>query len=301
LSAEVLRAPDWQIEGRDWPNRDRSRFIDSDGLRWHVQRLGSGPACLLLHGTGASTHSFRDLLPLLATSFDVIAVDLPGHGFTSRPVALEGLSLLGMTRSLAALLRTLVVSPTLVIGHSAGAAIAARLALNREVEPRCLISLNGALLPLSGFKHPAFTPLVRAVVSSHWLPRWFAKRLESPREVDRLLESTGSRVDERGRECYRRLSRCPGHTGAALAMMGVWDLRPLEVELSRLAVPLHLLIGGQDRMILPGEAVKVRQLVPSATVEQWPTLGHLAHEEDPARLADWVLARARADGIVIPS
>jgi magnesium chelatase accessory protein len=238
---------------------------------------------------------------LLAAHFDVIAIDLPGHGFTSRPAALEGLSLPGMAQSLGDLLSTLQASPALVIGHSAGAAIAARLVLDRRVEPRCLISLNGALLPLSGLKHPAFTPLVRAVVSSHWLPRWFAKRLESSREVDRLLEGTGSRVDERGREFYGRLSRCPGHTGAALAMMGVWDLRPLERELAQLAVPLHLLIGGQDRMILPGEATKLRRLVPSATVEQWSNLGHLAHEEAPGRLAEWVLARAKADGIVVPS
>jgi len=301
LSAEVLRAPDWQIEGRDWPNRDCSRFFEASGLRWHVQRCGAGPVCLLIHGTGASTHSFRDLIPLLAMHFDVIAIDLPGHGFTSRPVALEGLSLPGMAQSLGDLLRALQASPALVIGHSAGAAIAARLALDRKVEPRCLISLNGALLPLPGFRHPAFTPLVRAVVSSHWLPRWFAKRLESPREVDRLLEGTGSRVDERGREFYGRLSRSPGHTGAALAMMGVWDLRPLERELAQLAVPLHLLIGGQDRMILPGEATKLRRLVPSATVEQWSNLGHLAHEEAPDRLAEWVLARAKADGIVVPS
>lgn len=301
MSAENLRVPDWQVEGRDWPNRDCSRFVEAAGLRWHLQRRGSGPVCLLIHGTGASTHSFRDLLPMLAPHFDVIAVDLPGHGFTARPPTLEGLSLPGMSAALAQLLRALEVRPALVIGHSAGAAIAARLVLDHEIEPRSLISLNGALLPLSGFKHPAFTPLVRAVVSSHWLPRWFAKRLESPREVDRLLEGTGSRLDERGRELYARLSRCPGHTGAALAMMGVWDLRPLERELARLAVPLHLLIGGQDRMILPGEATKVRRLVPSATVEQWPSLGHLAHEEAPARLADWVIARARLDGIVVPS
>jgi magnesium chelatase accessory protein len=84
LSVEDLRAPDWQIEGRDWPNRDCSRFVESGGLRWHVQRCGTGPVCLLIHGTGASTHSFRDLMPLLATHFDVIAIDLPGHGFSTR-------------------------------------------------------------------------------------------------------------------------------------------------------------------------------------------------------------------------
>jgi len=301
LSAENLRAPDWQIEGRDWPNREFSYFVEAAGLRWHVQRCGAGPVCLLLHGTGASTHSFRDLIPLLAPHFDVIAIDLPGHGFTERPAALEGLSLPGMSAAIAELLHVLDVRPALVIGHSAGAAIAAHMVLKGLLDPRSLISLNGALLPLSGFKHPAFTPLVRALVSSYWLPKWFARRLESPREVDRLLEGTGSRLDERGRELYGRLSRCAGHTGAALAMMGVWDLRLLETQLGRLRVPLHLLIGGRDRMILPGEAIKIRRLLPSVTVEQWSDLGHLAHEEAPARLADWVLARARADGVVVPS
>ncbi|MBL6430924.1 MAG: alpha/beta fold hydrolase [Alphaproteobacteria bacterium] len=40
------------------------------------------PALLLVHGTAASTHSFRDLMPRLSARFRVIAIDLPGHGFT---------------------------------------------------------------------------------------------------------------------------------------------------------------------------------------------------------------------------
>ena len=74
--------PTWAVEGRDWPNRDASRFVDVGRVKWHVQVMGSGPALLLLHGTGAATHSWRDLLPLLARDFTVIASDLPGHGFT---------------------------------------------------------------------------------------------------------------------------------------------------------------------------------------------------------------------------
>ena len=70
--------PNWSVEGRDWPNRAHSRFVAAGGLSWHVQRMGAGPKLLMLHGTGASTHSFRDLAPLLAEEFDVAAPELPG-------------------------------------------------------------------------------------------------------------------------------------------------------------------------------------------------------------------------------
>jgi magnesium chelatase accessory protein len=122
------RKPDWNTDGRTWPNRAASRFVVADGLRWHVQVMGSGPPILLIHGTGAATHSWRDLAPLLARDFTVIAPDLPGHGFTETPDA-EGLSLAGMARGLGALLDALGVEPVLAVGHSAGAAIAMQMGL----------------------------------------------------------------------------------------------------------------------------------------------------------------------------
>ena len=57
--------------------------------------MGDGPDLLLLHGSGAATHSWRDLAPLLARDFRVIAPDLPGHGFTETPGG-DGLSLPGI-------------------------------------------------------------------------------------------------------------------------------------------------------------------------------------------------------------
>ncbi|HRD99357.1 MAG TPA: alpha/beta fold hydrolase, partial [Rubrivivax sp.] len=59
---------------------------------------------LLLHGTGASTHSWRRLVPLLARRAGVLAVDLPGHGF-SEAARGDGATLRGMARGVAALLR----------------------------------------------------------------------------------------------------------------------------------------------------------------------------------------------------
>jgi magnesium chelatase accessory protein len=297
----ALRAPDWQTDGSDWPNRDASRFVDAAGLRWHVQVAGSGPVLLLLHGTGASTHSFRDLLPALATRFRVVAPDLPGHGFTARPADPTGLSLPGMATGVATLLGALAEEPQVAVGHSAGAAIMCQMQLAGLSRARALVSLNGALLPLPGLRHPAFTPLVRSVVSGEWLPRLFARRMESPQEVDRLLERTGSVLDARGRELYGRLSRNPVHTGSALAMMGHWDTRPLEAGLPTLDVPLLLMVGAEDRMILPGVALRVRGLAPRAELLQFAGLGHLAHEEAPQRIAGEIVRYARAQGIAVPS
>ena len=47
--------PTWEHDGRDWPNREHSRFVTAAGLRWHVQVAGQGPDLLLVHGTAAAT------------------------------------------------------------------------------------------------------------------------------------------------------------------------------------------------------------------------------------------------------
>ena len=79
----------WDVDGLDWPLRQHSRFVQAGGLRWHVQHLAGprpgAPCALLLHGTGASTHSWRDVAPLLARHAEVLSLDLPGHAFTGMP------------------------------------------------------------------------------------------------------------------------------------------------------------------------------------------------------------------------
>jgi magnesium chelatase accessory protein len=139
----------WETDGLDWPNRKASRFVVAGGLRWHVQFMGKGPVALLLHGTGASTHSWRDFAPLLARHFTIVAPDLPGHAFTERPKA-PGLSLPGIAASVRDLLDVLEMEPVFGIGHSAGAAILARMTIDGALQPRALVSLNGALLPFRG-------------------------------------------------------------------------------------------------------------------------------------------------------
>jgi magnesium chelatase accessory protein len=278
----------WERDGQDWPNRQASHFVQTSRLRWHVQLMGSGPVLLLLHGTGASTHSWRDLAPLLSRRFKVVAADLPGHAFTETPPR-ERLSLGCMAREVGELLTALSVEPALVVGHSAGAAIMIRMTLDGIIAPRGLVSLNGALLPFRGLASQFFSPLAKLMTLNPVVPRLFAWRASERSAVERLIGNTGSTIDSRGVEFYRRLVSNPRHVAAALAMMANWSLQLLVRDLPKLKSPLLLVAGGADRAVSSDEAFRVREYLPAATVTYLRGLGHLAHEEEPARIADIIV------------
>lgn len=281
----------WSSDGVDWPNRACSAFVEAGGLRWHVQRAGEGPCLLLLHGTGAATHSWRGVLPLLARHFAVIAPDLPGHGFTQSPPP-HRLSLPGMAADIGALLRKLDARPDIVVGHSAGAAIGARMCLDGQIVPRLLVALNGAFMPFGGVAHHLFSPLAKALVLNPLVPRVFAWQASHPGAVERLLANTGSTIDREGVALYRKLVRNPGHVAAALRMMANWKLEPLLHDLPRLSTPLVLVTAAADRSVPPAVAQRVRDILPHAVIERLAGLGHLAHEEQPDLIATLIVRHA---------
>ncbi len=296
---------DWDRDGLDWPHRACSRFVEAAGLRWHVQRFAparaGAPRALLIHGTGSSTHSWRDFAPLLQAHFELLAIDLPGHAFTSLPAGgtySPQFSLPGMAGALAQLLAVEGFAPDLVVGHSAGAAIGARMCLDGTVRPRLLASLNGALLPLGGLAGRIFSPAARLMAVMPGAPRFFAWRAGQEEVLQRLLESTGSRLDARGQDLYRRLAANPGHVEGALGMMAHWDLPALAEALPSLDTPLLLLVGLLDGTVPPQEADRLvtrlaREAPGRARVKRVSLegLGHLAHEERPhAVLAPLLLA-----------
>jgi magnesium chelatase accessory protein len=284
---------DWERDGGSWPLHESSRFVDAGGLRWHVQELGAGPALLLIHGTGSSAHSWHRLAPLLAARWSVTAFDLPGHGFT-RGVPEFGMSLAGMSGAVGALLGALGASPVLVVGHSAGAAIAARMALERQFAPRALISLNGALLPFDRYHDLMFAPLAKLLASMPFAASLFSWRARDRGAVDRLIESTGSRLDRADVDLYWRLVQSPRHIAGVLQMMAQWDLGELQRQLPQLPIALLQLVGANDRTVPPSAALRVRALLPAASIVSLPGLGHLAHEERADLVAQAIFAAADA-------
>ncbi len=273
----------WELEGSDWPNRQYRRFLVAAGIRWHVQVAGDGPAVLLVHGTGASTHSWRDILPSLARTHTVLAPDLPGHGFTQSVPAAQ-LSIEAIGRSLAGLLGALALSPAHGVGHSAGAAILCRMALDERIAPQRIIGINGAFMPFGGAAHALFAPCARLLASNGLIAGLIARRAGDAAMVRRIGTGTGSRLDEKGLEFYARLVREPAHVGAAHSMMSRWDLQGLARDLPRLRARLTLIVGGGDRAVPPCQAQWVRGRLPAAEIAMIPGFGHLAHEEAPQRV-----------------
>jgi magnesium chelatase accessory protein len=293
-----MSAPlDWDRDGRDWPQRADSRFVAAGGLTWRVVEAGTGPVLMLLHGTGASAHSWAGLVPALAQHFTVIAPDLPGHGFT-RGRAPGGPSLPGMARAVAGLLAALDCAPAMIVGHSAGVAIALQYAASADAKVP-IIGFNPALTPFPGLAARLFPALAKLLLVNPFAPRIFARMVRAPGETERFLtRATGSRIGADGLRCYRTLLGNSRHCDGALGMMASWDLAALAALLPEIANPV-LLVHSRGDIALPLPAVeRAAALLPRGTLAVDDALGHLAHEEDPERAVRHILAYAQEQGVL---
>jgi magnesium chelatase accessory protein len=280
---ELSRTPE-----QPWPFGAHSRMVRSAGIDWHVQLLGAGPPLLLLHGMGASSHSFAELMPLLAEHFTVLAPDLPGLGLSEAARGFRP-SLPGIARALRGLLTDLQLAPRVVVGHSAGAALALRLTLDRAVTPGLVVGVAAALHPLSPLARAVLTRAAGALERASSLVAWSMSDTE---RVELILRNTGAVLDAQGVEFYRLLSTRPQHVSGTLSMMAHWDLAPLYRELPSLSVPLCLLAGELDRAVPLAQLRAVARHTPAAQLRVLGGLGHLLHEERPLSIARAILDEA---------
>lgn len=273
----------WPEDLAGWPLSEHSRRVLCRPHRWHVQEAGSGDTLLLIHGAGGGSQSWRGVFPLLARDRHVVAIDLPGQGFTDMG-ARGRCGLTPMAEDLIRLMDQEGWTPAAYVGHSAGAAIALRIALDR---PARVLAINPALVNFRGVAGWLYPMLARVLALSPLSATLFATTM-TPAKVRQLVEGTGSRLGPEGLTLYHRLATDRAHVSGTLAMMAQWSLGGLLDRLPGLDVPVRILAGQADRAVPPHSAREACARLPDCRIETLPELGHLMHEEAPERIAAWI-------------
>jgi magnesium chelatase accessory protein len=272
----------------DWPFKAQSSLISTGRHRFWTIDTGpkDAPALLLLHGTGASGHSFARTIPGLSQAYRVITPDLPGHGCSAMGFA-GRLGLDAMAQDLWTLCGTLKIQPKAIIGHSAGAAIGLRMAELRPVPH--IIGLNAALGEFDGAAAFLFPIIAKGLASLPFAATAITTFFGRPGTVDRILTGTGSPLDPEGRAQYLSLVRDPDHVTGALGMMADWKLQGLLTRLPQTQTKVTLIASEGDRAVPAKVSIDAAKRIPGAKLHLLPKLGHLAHEETEDGLSALIL------------
>ncbi|WP_342077387.1 alpha/beta fold hydrolase BchO [Yoonia sp. SS1-5] len=273
----------WPDDARDWPLRQHSRQILHRPHRWHVQSHGSGETILLIHGAGGATQSFRHLFPLLCPQYQVIAVDLPGQGFTQLG-AQQRCGLDPMAKDLLGLCQAEAWMPDLIVGHSAGVPLALRMCEMGMRPQYGIVGINAALGNFKGVAGWLFPLMAKALAVTPFSASLFASTT-TRNSVRNLVAGTGSTLAPEGLELYYRLATDRAHVDATLSMMAQWSLDELLARLPQIETHVHLIAGLNDKAVPPSISRDAAARLPMATLTELAGLGHLAHEEDAPAIA----------------
>lgn len=264
----------------------RVRWADTEMV---FKRLGSGEPLVLLHGIAACLDTWESVLPLLAKNFDVIAVDLPGHGQTLKPRG--DYSIGAFATAVRDLLEALDISSATIVGHSLGGGVALQFAY--QYPERC----DRLVLVCSGGLGPDVTPMLRAATlpgSDGFI------RVATSKLAERLGRALLRRARSRGYKLPIPLRAMARHflslrdRGARRAFIATarstMDLRGQRISaLTRLNLtsdlPLQLVWGAKDRFIPVDHAREAHAVASHSRLEIFEESGHFPHEEEPERFA----------------
>jgi pimeloyl-ACP methyl ester carboxylesterase len=232
---------------------------------------GTLPTIVLLHGLGSTATSFWSLLTRIRPhARRVVALDLPGHGFSEAPR--EPLTPAGLFGAVHEALDTLVEEPMVLIGSSLGGGLALKYALDR---PERLVGL--ALI----------SPVAARMNAKEWDDLLASFKIESTSQARRLLARLYhhtpwfmSVLAPGVRDVMRRAAIQDIISTATL------DDLPDPTTLRSLTMPVLLLWGQSERLLPPSALAYFRRYLPAqAIIEEPAGLGHCPHLDDPARLA----------------
>lgn len=248
-----------------------------DGHWVYVEDLGHGEPILLLHGFGASTYSWRHVMPELARDHRVIAIDLHGFGWTERPRSDAAYSRDGQAKLVLSVLDDLGIRSVDLVGHSYGGAIALAVAARSPARVRSLVLVDAA--------RPIYTQQ-RRYPGTEWplVPEIVVRSILRPRVVGdglrRSVVNDGVITDEVVREYYDRLA-VEGVYFAYEALTRPAPPTEPEPVLSEIETPSLVLWGEEDGSIGVDYGRALAEELPNARFEVIPDAGHMPMEERP--------------------
>lgn len=251
-----------------------ARSVTIEGTRIRYIDAGRGPAVLFLHGLGASMYAWRkNLAPVLAAGFRVIALDHRGFGFSDKPPT--GYDNATYARLTVTLLDSLHVADAVLVGHSMGGAIAAAVALEHPGRVRGLVLIGSAGLGvrepiiLRVGRWPVLGPLVLALRGRGLTERLLQSTYLDPRKV------SPADVDQ-----YYAPVAEPEYGRALHAVLREFQFDGLGGGVDRVATPTLVVWGEADRWVPIALGRLLAASIPHAAFLTVPA-GHSVQEEAP--------------------
>jgi non-heme chloroperoxidase len=247
------------------------------GRAVHLAKAGKTgtPPVLLLHGYADSWRSFEPLFPLLDMHFELFAPDQRGHGESD---AAEEYDIAEFTRDAAGLITSLDIGPVHVIGHSLGAIVAQRLAVEHPTLIRRLVLIGGAPTAAS---HPGLRELQAELQGAgDPIPADMIEAFQTSTVVQPLdLERLGQILSE---------SAKLGRAAWLGTVAGLLDESP---EAGNRTITVHALAlwGKEDPIFDDASQLALARIIPNLTVRRYPGVGHAPNWEVPNHVAHDIL------------
>lgn len=252
-------------------------FVEAGGVRLHVRDTGprDAPAVILLHGFGASLHTWELWAVPLSEHLRVIRYDLTGAGLTGADPTGDYTDERAM-QLLIALMDRLGIARASIVGHSMGGRVAWRFAAEHpdRVDRLVLVAPDGFASP--GFEYndkpdvPAVMELMRYVMPKALLRMNLAPAYADPAK---LTDDVVIR--------YHDLMVAPGVRGALLERLRQVVRRDPVAKLASIEAPVLLVWGEKDAVIPVTNAADYQKALKRSELATFPGVGHIPQEEAP--------------------
>ena len=268
-----------------WPYSEYSKFLETDNFVWHYQLIGKpgNPIILLIHGAGASSHSWANLIPKLQ-KFQVLAVDLPGHRFSKIKKGIRPQHDT-IVRDLIILFESLKIKPNVFVGHSIGAVIVLSLSVIYEGPLSSIVLINGALVRFVGPAGTIFPLMARVFYASPLTKYWIRLFNSAETSLRKFLSISGSNLTIKNIDYYMKLMTDEDHVTGTLAFISNWNIGDIEKKLKKVSVPTLFLAGMRDGIVNYKTSVRAHKKAFNAKIKLFKSEGHLIHEVSSAKIA----------------